>query len=314
MIRALLLILVVASPSLARADDPAQKGIDLYADARYREAIETLTRAATGVDQPKELARIQLHVGFAHALLGEEGPARAALLLALEQDPDLEADPRRFKPALRALLARVRAGTGLLRVEASGAPKTRILVDGKDLGPPPCRRRLPAGEYRVVARGGALEQVRTVRLAARGESSVVFSVAAQAGNATSPTPAPPTVKQPEPPSFWGRRRVWTWIAAGGAVAAGAAGLGVYLSARSRHDEFIDKRDSAPVAELEDLRDDISTRLTVSGVLTGVAGAAAVTAVVLLLVEGRSPEHREAADRGARWTVGPTGIGLSLPLP
>ena len=83
------------------------------------------------------------------------------------------------------------------------------------------------------------------------------------------------------------RRLWTWVAAGGAVVSLGLGIGVTASAASDYDEY----QTTPDPERFDLlAGRIEDKRIVFGVMYGVAGALAVTSAVLYWLEGRSLEH------------------------
>jgi tetratricopeptide (TPR) repeat protein len=90
------------------------------------------------------------------------------------------------------------------------------------------------------------------------------------------------------------KRFYTWIAAGGAAALALSGLVVGLNAQSKYDELKDR--CAPGCTDSEV-DSVKTRALVADVLFGVAGAAAVTAVVLFFLEGRA--DRAATEEGTQ---------------
>jgi hypothetical protein len=99
-----------------------------------------------------------------------------------------------------------------------------------------------------------------------------------------PEPSPLTPPK-APPAMAGKRRVYTWVAAGAAVAALATGVYFGAAANSENDKIADGtiRTAAEIAALESRRDQ---RSRTSKVLYGVGGAAAAAGVTLFFVEGR----------------------------
>ncbi|MHB8878490.1 MAG: tetratricopeptide repeat protein [Myxococcaceae bacterium] len=85
----------------------------------------------------------------------------------------------------------------------------------------------------------------------------------------------------------GQRRVWTYLAAGTAGAATIAGVGFGLGASSTRDELL--REVHPKAQAQALHNTAAGRATAANAAYGLAGAAAVTALVLLLLEPDSGE-------------------------
>jgi hypothetical protein len=106
-------------------------------------------------------------------------------------------------------------------------------------------------------------------------------------------------------------RIWTWVAGGVAVAALAAAIGFGLSAEADRDTLDRRYPDGAITDPTDLslRDDARGKALTADVLFGVAGAAAVTSIVLFYYEGRP--HSERAQlvpamgprfAGAQWTL------------
>ena len=89
--------------------------------------------------------------------------------------------------------------------------------------------------------------------------------------------------------------MFTWILAGtaGALAIGGALMGA--SAQSKFSELEDR--CAPACSDEEV-DSVATRVTGANVMFGLAGAAAVTAVILFFVEGRSASGKQESTSSA----------------
>ncbi len=104
--------------------------------------------------------------------------------------------------------------------------------------------------------------------------------------------------------------VYVYVAGAGTLAAGAVG-GVFAGlASSKGSEYeADLRGRAPLHVQEEARDDIKTKNLIADVMFGVAGAGAVTTVVLFLmrpeatVDGTA-EATTASGFGRDWTVAP----------
>jgi len=92
------------------------------------------------------LVRAQLEGGGA----GER--ARACLRLVPDLDPDEDLHPEPVRVLLQEVRALVDEDAAILAVEADAAAGCAVLVQGRDLGAPPVRRALPAGEVTVQIR------------------------------------------------------------------------------------------------------------------------------------------------------------------
>lgn len=91
--------------------------------------------------------------------------------------------------------------------------------------------------------------------------------------------APKTPRPVAPPA---KRRVYTWVAAGVAVAAGAAGVAYGLSASRQADKL---RDGTIHADAAALASGARSKATTANVLYGISGVAAAAGATLFFVEG-----------------------------
>ena len=207
-------------------------------------------------------------------------------------------------------MARVQAwlkrGNGQLSINTNPAG-ARVLIDGQPVGRTPVvEASAKVGTREVsVEMQGYTEQVHQVVVTAGAPARLdVTLVAIEAAS-----PADPGEGQaPRRP----RRRLWTWIAAGSAVAAAAAGIGLGASAMSDHEEY-ETLTAADGQRLDELEASMDDKILTANIMFGVAGALAVTSVVLFFVEGRSSTKKETA-RGA--TVAPVfgvtnGIAVTM---
>jgi tetratricopeptide (TPR) repeat protein len=334
------LCLGLGFPVLAQPASSLHQGILLHSRGEYRQSIEVLERAARHDTDPKQLGQIYLHLGFNRALLGEQAAAEGDLVTALEQDADLEPDPRRFRSDLLQLFQRVRGRLGLLEIttDRGGAA---LSIDRRSRGSLPARVRLPGGSHLIEVRLGSMVQTRTVSVSGGQTLAVRFTLPLPelpSAPATAPSPAmtrpslPSATVEPSPrrapPSFWGRRRVWTWITAASAVAAAGAGLGTWLWARSKWENdwntplntYCPKDMCPSSAEQQTLKDlkanikgDINARSDAAAVLFGVAGGLAVTSAVLLFFEGRPKAERAGSSAFNRLTFLPLAGGAAASL-
>jgi len=174
------------------------------------------------------------------------------------------------RPGARVELeARPAPQAAALRV-ASRPPGAEVLVDGRALGQTPLERALPLGAHRLALR---LEGYRVHEQDVRVEE----------GGAEVTATLEPVAAVPPPLPARPRRRLWTWIATGGAVVLAAVGVGFAVSADLDYDEYQNTEDPERFRELEDA---VPRKAAIGYSAIGVAGALAVTAVVLYFVEGR----------------------------
>lgn len=244
---------------------------------------------------------LELHVG-AHEIkvLSADGSSdyTGRVIVYLDQTIEVEAKLTLLKGRLKVL---------------STPPGAEVLEQGKRLGPTPLALSLTPGKHQLSIRlSGYLPLERTVELAP-GKSQVVevelkpVSVPGEPAAVTSPA----TEKKDAAPRP-GRRRLWTWIAAGGAAVALGVGIGLGVSAKSAHDEFETTED---VQRYWELKDSVEEQALGANIAFGVAGGLAVSAAVLFFLEGRSADRStKAADASRSLRVIPalgSTIGLSL---
>jgi hypothetical protein len=282
--RALTVLAVLGLASQAAAESATlREGIRQFSSGEYEASLATLREAKEHTGDRKELARISLYTAFCLQLLGRQAESDRAMERALAQDPELSLDPRRFKRQLLELVERARRRLSEIRIDAD-LPGAVVAVDGVEEGKAPLRIWRPAGAIQVVVTRGNRSFVRRLNVAA-GERMSVSAVLA----------VPKAAERP--PTFWQRRRIWTWASGGVAAASLVAGIGLWASATSSHSSWKTKLDaytSAPSvgerdrlkAELETEASSIRHRVTAANVMYAVAGGLAVTAVVLLFLEGR----------------------------
>ena len=88
-----------------------------------------------------------------------------------------------------------------------------------------------------------------------------------------------------------RRRLWTWIAAGGAVALAAIGFGMWGWGESQLTEY--REPGLSKQRWRELEDSIPPKYIAAQTLLGLAAGMAATSVVLFFLEGRRVERRRA---------------------
>lgn len=102
--------------------------------------------------------------------------------------------------------------------------------------------------------------------------------------AVRPPGSSPLTPPRAPPARGEPRRVYTWVAAGTAVAAAAAGAYFGASANTENDR-IDDGTIRTAAEIKALQDRADRKAKTANVLYGAAGAAAAAGVTLFFIEG-----------------------------
>jgi hypothetical protein len=322
MIRALLataVVLLVAAPP-ARADDVAdararfRKGADRYRAKQYRDAISEFEAAY----RLKPHGAIHFNVAQCRERLEEWPGALRSYTDYLREVPDA-----RDRAAVRAAMARLEARIAAAGVQAllvySDPPGAEVRIDGRARGRTPFHTVLSPGRYRVAlvleAHAGAEEDVevaasasRVMEVELRPERVVATSISTSTPTSTSTStqaqartetrtqtaareraapdlsPRPPSPLTPPPPERpQAKRRVYTWVAAGTAAAAVAAGAYFGAAAKQKSDQL---RDGTARTAADGLAADARSKARTANVLYGLAGAAGVAGVTLFFVEGR----------------------------
>jgi hypothetical protein len=199
--------------------------------------------------------------------------------------------------------ARLVPKQGKLRIRTSPGG-AEVLLDGEAVGRTPLDRQVTAGKHVVAVQ-------------VDGHAPVMKRIEVKPGEDTrlalNLTPLAPGPAAAEEPNFF-TRRLWTWVAAGTALAALGAGIGVGVSANADFDEYELSCNEAH-AYCNELGDRVDTKDRVANAMFGVAGAAAAAAVVLYFVEGRTlatgQEKRASGASRVRALVGPTGGALKV---
>lgn len=269
------------------------KAVVSFSVAEFEKSIALLRRAEKRVKDSSLKARVHLYLGFNHALLDQIPRAREAFRQALINDPRTDPRATGIKQSIITLFNSVRdTMRGRLRVTATRADAW-VIIDGDRAGKVPLELDLPVGEHRIEVRvkDGKHKQVvllnpgQVVKVQARLPKKLVPKVK-------------PVIEDPP-----GGRRLWTWIAAGGALATLGVGIGLGVAARSNHGEWEDEL-GQDRQRWEELRDAGQRKALAANVLFGAAGAMAVAAAVLFFVEGRSGDPARGTDVGLAPLSGP----------
>ena len=174
------------------------------------------------------------------------------------------------------------------KVRARSGKPLRLTFDLKTVPtkPKPVAVKPPPKPAPAVIKPPDWAESAAVKPPAKPEPAAVKPLAKPEPETPATEPAavpPPSESQPstaEPPR---RGRIFTWIALGTAGALAVSGLVVHMHASAKYSELEDQ--CAPNCSDTEV-DSLRTEATVSSVLFGLAGAAAVTSLVLLFVEGR----------------------------
>lgn len=273
-----------------QAEELLQQAITSHENARFEQALALLQRARGCTTDPALLGRIYLRLGVAHAVVEGTDEARAAFRAALALDPGLALDPAGLKDSIVELFRAVHRETrGRLRVRADRA-NAEVLINGKTRGRAPLELELPVGRHRVEVRAGGASEAREIVVRLDKEQAI----AARLG--------------PEVPAAPPRRRLLTWVAAGGAVVSLGVAIGLGASADASYREYTDES-TGPERGAE-LRDAIQSRALGANVMFGVAGALALTSAVLFFIEPGT-----LGDTWGRLAIAPlSGPGMSVTAP
>ncbi len=310
----LLVALAAAAPAVRAEDDVAdarahfRKGAALYQAKRWRAAIAEFEAAY----RAKPHGAIHFNVAQCREKLQEWPGALRAYTDYLREVPEAK-----DRAAVRAAIGRIEARLATAGVQAllvyTDPPGAEVRIDGRPRGRAPFHLALPPGPYAVsVVLEGFAPAAEEVQL--RAEASRVVEVVLAPAVATGKAPAPPRpgapassspgaavpasparpdlsarppAQQPTlplaPPAKAPRPRVYTWVAAGTAVAAVAAGLWFGAEADRKRDRLLDGETHEDAASLAR---EAKSRARTANVLYGIAGAAGAAGVTLFFVEGK----------------------------
>jgi hypothetical protein len=187
-------------------------------------------------------------------------------------------------------------------------PGAEVKLEGRARGKTPFHLALPPGEYALrLEREGLVPVAREVTIPPDASVTVdvvlaplppspATKVAAPAPppaakpdlSAPQPKPAaiagPPIGGEPKPEAPRAKRRLWTWVAAGAAVAAVSAGAYYGVAAKDAA-STLDDGTIRSTTTANALEDDAKSKARTANVLYGVAGVAAATGATLFFLEG-----------------------------
>jgi hypothetical protein len=305
---------IAAAPARSGADEAAdvaeakahvRKGAELYRGGKWREAIEEFEAAY----RLKPAGALHFNVAQCREKLSEWPGALRAYTDYLREVPEAS-DRAVVRAAIGKIEQRLQAAGAQALVVYTDPPGAAVLVDGKRHGTTPFHTVLPPGTYALSLQLDGYEAVKQDVALVSSTSRVVDAVLRPAPPAPAPSAAkpagpiphvplpPPPDLRPKPPAPAAaalatkppapkraeKRRVYTWIAAGAAVAAVAAG-GWFGSQAQKDADAVDGvvNDGGRARRLADDAKSKARTANVLFVVSGVAGAAGVT---LFFVEKR----------------------------
>jgi tetratricopeptide (TPR) repeat protein len=304
---ALVLLGCLAATAAARADDVQEAkarfrhAVELYKQQQWREAMAEFEAAY----RLKPHGAIHFNVAQCRERLEEWPGALRSYHDYLREVPNASDRAAVRKATLRIEERLARAGVQVL-VVYSEPPGASVAVDGLPRGTAPVHVVLQPGSYALAVSLEGHERVtQKVELAPGGSRlvevvlkplprAVAPPVAATAAAAATPSTAPDLAARPaaEPkhpvpaaPPARPRRHLPSWIAAGTALAAAAAG--VWLGASARADaRAIDALSEPDPGTASRRARDAESKARTANLLFGLAGGAAAASVGLYVLEAR----------------------------
>ncbi len=294
----------------AEAKAHFKKGTELYRQARYREAITEFETAY----KLKPHGVMHFNIAQCYERLGDIAAALRSYHDYLREVPDAD-DRSSVMEAMSNLEARLSASGVQQLLVYSEPSQAEVWIDGQSRGRTPLGIVLPHGThqvslvrsgYRTVTREAVLTTGRSLELSVvmeKGPSSTPVNVPLPPPPVPVPGPSagsmaarpaatvpgarltvPPVPLSPEPPRPVARKgRLWTWVAAGAAVAAAGVGAWYGASARSASDKLMSGSYVQP--QVQQLRNEAQSKSRTANVFYGIAGAAGAGGVALFFLEG-----------------------------
>lgn len=284
-----------ATDATAQSRDLFAQAQKLYTARRYSEALVKFEQVYALKPHPT----VMFNIARCYEQMDSRAKALSSYRQYLRLSPDA-ADKQVVKDAI-ANFERMLRETGVQQVTIFAEPATaRIEVDGRSVGVSPATLELSAGAHSLkVAADGFESETRplTVSLAHVSEVTVTLSARAELKRPTADAPTATTDLTPSQPvasttnqvppavaSAAPKSHVGTFVAGGVAVAGLASGITFGVLSASASNALLTQHHSTSAAD--GLITQSQTYATVANVSYGVAGAAAITAVILFFVEGR----------------------------
>jgi hypothetical protein len=295
---AVLVIGALAAALPARAEDVAEakarfkKGVELYRDRRWRDAMAEFEAAY----RAKPHGAIQFNIAQCRERLEDWPGALRSYQDYLREVPDAT-DRAAVRASMRRLEERLAAAGAQLLLVYTDPPGAQLSIDGKERGSTPLHAVLAPGRYALIVtldgHEAVKDQIELSASASRVIDVVLRTVPRTAAAAAVPdlTPRPPAAAppvapvSPAPPSPGPRRHLATWIAAGTAVAAIATGAVLGWSAR-QDASAIDAMSAPDRAGASQRARDAQTKARAANVLYALGGGAAAVGGTLFVLEAR----------------------------
>lgn len=266
----------------------------LYKQARYAEAAAKFEEAYVYRPHPV----IQFNVGRCYEQLNDLPRAMRAYKDYLRLMPNAT-DKEAVTDAIVNIERRMQE-KGVQQVLVFAEPANAVIsVDDKTLGTSPASVELAPGNHQVkvsapghedVQRAFVLSASRSVELSFTLKATGNAPVAVMTDKPVQPTFVPNEFPPPPPPMVTAspeparKPRIATWVSGGVAVVAAGTSAGLYGAALGQASEL--KQMERPGEVQQQYVSRVESLQTGSTVAAGVAGAAAVTAIVLFFLEGR----------------------------
>ncbi len=278
------------SADVAKAKELFQWAQKLYKQARYTEAIAKFEEAYAARPHPV----IYFNIGKCYEQLGETAKAMRAYKDYLRLMPDA-ADKETVTDAIANLERRLKEqGVQQLMVYAEPATAT-IEVDGKPLGSSPASVELKAGNHQLTVKADGFETVdrsivmstahsteMTISLRPKTEAPKEVAAKDDTPKKTDLVPPPPPPSEPELVEQPKKGHTFTYVAGGVAVAGLGAGIALGLMANGDANSL--KGSTHSRADATNLANGAQGKALGANISYGVAGAAAVAAVVIFFLE------------------------------
>lgn len=317
---ALCVALVVSAPGKTKpasppaAEDSTQKAKEafqtaqrLYKEARYADAIVKFEEAYALKPSPV----LFYNIGKCHEQLGDVPKALRSYRDYLRLSPEAK-DKDTVSDAIANLERRLKE-KGLQQLMVFADPATAVIeVDGKVLGNSPASIELTAGNHKLSVKADGYETTERAFVMQTARATEMTINLRPVGTKLDPPPPPPPLvdvpkkdepKKDEPPKLTPKDtvvassgtgvtktaepakkgRLWTWVAGGVAVASVGAGAGMGVVARNTAEGI---GPNTAIGQARAQAESAQGLATGANIAYGVAGAAAITAVVLFFVEGK----------------------------
>lgn len=305
-----------AGDETARAKEAFSSGQRLYKTGKFAEAMGRFEEAYRLKPHPS----ILFNIGKCWEQLGEVAKALRSFKDYLHAEPEAK-DKQQVNDAIANLERKLRE-KGLQQILIYAEPATaRIEVNGKDLGVSPASTELPTGTHNLAVKAEGFETVErtfTMQLQKGSELSIVLvprspepqpTAATTSDAPTKTTLAPQSVPAATAATEVPRKkgRVFTFVAGGLAIAG--LGTGIVLGIVSSNASTELRSRQHPRDEATTLVNTATNTAIGANVSYGVAGAAAITAVILFFVEGASaaPPSTQAAVSPAEGAAASTSL-------